>query len=493
MRIFPRWFSGQTALLAAGFTVLIAVSAATAWLLNDVRENYGNVAETLETQYRLVDLQLQLRSAETNQRGFLINSDREFQWRYEQFSGRVEPALQALKDLPNATAAQRRVIEAISPLIAAKLDEMRRIVSLGAAGRTDEASALFQTDRGRTLMTEISTKVEALKRDEEAALKQYTQDARRSEFMLLLVTMIGAVLIVLLAAASVVLVRRSTSDLWKAQQELKEANEGLEDRISERTADLQEANEELQRFAYIVSHDLRSPLVNIMGFTAELEALRDHALAPQQGGEAAPSGAPADADAARQDFDEALGFIKSSIAKMDRLINAILRLSRAGRREFKREQVDLAELFKSISEAVAHQADAAGATITIGKVPTVISDRLALEQIFSNLIDNAIKYLREGIESRISVKSEETSRRVSIKVADNGRGIDSQDRERVFDLFRRAGTQDRPGEGIGLAHVRTLVRRVGGTIKLESTPDEGSIFTVTLPKIWAGANPKGTA
>jgi signal transduction histidine kinase len=493
MRLVPRWLSGQVALLAAGFAVLIIVSAATAWLINDARENYAQITETLETQYRLVDLQLQLRNAETNQRGFLINDDPEFQRRYENFAGRIEPAFQALKDLPNATPAQRRVFEAIAPLVMAKLDEMRRVTALRSAGRVDEAATLFQSNQGRALMSAISAEVEKLKRDEERLLKEYTRDARQSEWMLLIITIIGAILIVLLAAASVALVRRSTSALRDAQRELKDANEGLEDRISERTTDLQEANEELQRFAYIVSHDLRSPLVNIMGFTAELETLRDHALAQQQGGGAASSGAPADADSARQDFDEALGFIKSSIAKMDRLINAILRLSRAGRREFTREQVDLAELFQSIVEAVAHQADAAGATITVGKVPAVISDRLALEQIFSNLIDNAIKYLREDSEGRISVTSEETSRRVSIQIADNGRGIDSQDRERVFDLFRRAGTQDRPGEGIGLAHVRTLVRRVGGTIKLESTPGEGSTFTVTLPKIWAGINPKGAA
>jgi signal transduction histidine kinase len=311
--------------------------------------------------------------------------------------------------------------------------------------------------------------------------------------LLLVVTIAGAVLIIILAATSVWLVRRSTRDMRRAQEELREANESLEDRIAERTADLQEANEEIQRFAYIVSHDLRSPLVNIMGFTAELEALRDQALTPPDPSGAVPTGASVDDAAAKEDFNEALGFIKSSIGKMDRLINAILRLSRAGRREFKRERVDLSELFKSITDAIAHQADEAGATVTIGKLPAVISDRLALEQVFSNLIDNAIKYLRKGVEGRISVTAEDLPRRVSIKVADNGRGIDAQDSERVFDLFRRAGVQDRPGEGIGLAHVRTLVRRVGGTIRLESTPGEGSTFIVTLPKIWAGMNPKGVA
>jgi signal transduction histidine kinase len=491
--VLPRWLSGQAALLGSGFAVLIVVSLATAFLINDARRNHAHVKETLQTQYRLVDLQLQLRNAESSQRGFLLSGDPEFLRRYRDFAGRVEPALQALRDLTETTEAQRRVIETIAPTIAAKLDEMQRAATLRESGQADQALDLFRSNQGRGLMETISTAVEALKREEERLLKEYEGRAHDSELLLLIVSIVGGILIVMLGAASVLLVRRSTSALRQAEQELRETNESLEDRIAERTADLQEANEEIQRFAYIVSHDLRSPLVNIMGFTAELEALRDQALAPpQEAGDVVPTGSTSPEEA-RQDFNEALGFIKSSIAKMDRLINAILRLSRAGRREFKRERVDLAELFKSISEAVAHQAEEAGATISIGRMPVIISDRLALEQVFSNLIDNAIKYLRAGVEGRVTVTAEEIARRVLIHVADNGPRSDTQHRERVFDLFRRAGVQDRPGEGIGLAHVRTLVRRVGGTIKLDSAPGEGSTFTVTLPKVWAGLHPKGPA
>jgi signal transduction histidine kinase len=493
MMVLPRRLSGQVALLATGFAVLIAVSLAVAFLINDARENHAQVRETMEMQYQLINLQFQLRSAESNQRGFVLSGDEEFLRRYKNVAGRVAPALKAVQELPSTTAAQRRVIAAIVPTVNQKLDEMQRTISLRVAGRIEDALSLFKSNQGRVLMEDISAPVEQLKREEEKALQAYTAEAQRSEMLLLVVTIAGAILIVLLAGASVWLVRRSTKDLRQAQEELREANESLEDRISERTADLQEANEEIQRFAYIVSHDLRSPLVNIMGFTAELEALRDQALAPADPSGAVPTGAPSDEDTAKQDFDEALGFIKSSIGRMDRLINAILKLSRAGRREFKRERVDLAELFKSIADAMVHQADEAGATIKIGKLPSVVSDRLALEQVFSNLLDNAIKYLRAGVEGRISVTAEESSRRISITVADNGRGIDSRDSERVFDLFRRAGVQDRPGEGIGLAYVRTLVRRIGGTIKLESTPGEGSTFTVTLPKVWAGINLKDAA
>lgn len=264
--------------------------------------------------------------------------------------------------------------------------------------------------------------------------------------------------------------------------------------LREREAELRDANEEIQRFAYIVSHDLRSPLVNIMGFTTELEALRGDLFGRlQELRDSAQDAARAKDDELGRDFDEAIGFIKASIDKMDRLIGAILQLSREGRREFNPERVDMEALLRSIEASLAHQAEQAEATITVGRLPHVISDRLALEQVFSNLVDNALKYLRRGVPGRIEITGRVSSGSAVYAVRDNGRGIDARDRDRVFDLFRRSGVQDRPGEGIGLAHVRALVRRLGGSITLTSEPGQGSTFTVTLPRRWAGERQRKAA
>ncbi len=254
-----------------------------------------------------------------------------------------------------------------------------------------------------------------------------------------------------------------------------------------REAELQNANEEVQRFAYIVSHDLRSPLVNIMGFTTELEALRTDTFArlDQLRGETAPAADKRQDKQLAEDIDEAIAFIKASIGKMDRLIAAILKLSREGRRDFRPERIDMDALVGTIRASVAHQAEAAGATVAAGPLKPITSDRLAIEQIFSNLVDNAVKYLRPGVPGRIEVACREEGADLVYEVRDNGRGIDGKDWERVFELFRRSGTQDKPGEGIGLAHVRALVRRLGGTIALTSKPGEGSVFSVTLPRRWS--------
>ena len=104
-----------------------------------------------------------------------------------------------------------------------------------------------------------------------------------------------------------------------------------------------------------------------------------------------------------------------------------------------------------------------------------------MEQIFSNLIDNALKYLKPGVPGDIAIRGRTKLGFAIFEIADNGRGIDPKDHQRIFDLFRRAGTQDKPGQGIGLAHVRALVRRLGGTMSVASELNNGSTFTITLP------------
>jgi signal transduction histidine kinase len=337
--------------------------------------------------------------------------------------------------------------------------------------------------------------------EEERLFSLRSASANRSQTLAASMTWIGSSLVVLLALISIWLVRRSARVRDEAEARLRDANLNLEATVDERTADLREANDEIQRFAYIVSHDLRSPLVNIMGFTSELEELGGDIfrrigglarvpadgppLAPTEAGEVELEGADRQL---RDDFSEALGFIKSSIGKMDRLISAILNLTREGRREFEPVKIDMRELIEGVVATMAHQAVEAFAQINVGDLPDITSDRLALEQIFSNLIDNAIKYLWDDVPGEIVVRGRTKLGYAIFEISDNGRGIDPKDHQRIFDLFRRAGTQDKPGQGIGLAHVRALVRRLGGTMSVASELNAGSTFTITLPINWNASN-----
>ena len=185
------------------------------------------------------------------------------------------------------------------------------------------------------------------------------------------------------------------------------------------------ANEEIQRYAYIVSHDLRAPLVNIMGFTSELDAARrDIERFRAEAIAAVPALEKSDAmRAIDTDLGESIDFIRTSTQKMDRLINAILKISREGSRVLTPEPVDMTVLAEDVAKTVAHQLAEAGGTMTVQPLPPVVSDRLALEQVFGNLVGNAVKYLTPGVPPVIVVAAEERGADIEYTVSDNGRGV----------------------------------------------------------------------
>ncbi len=172
---------------------------------------------------------------------------------------------------------------------------------------------------------------------------------------------------------------------------------------------------------------------------------------------------------------------------MDRLINAILSLSRQGRRVLTPELLQMDRIVSEIADSLAVQAEERGATITVEKpLPEIFHDRLAIEQIISNLMENATKYLAIGRPGEIVVRGSVSGSRARFEIEDNGRGVAPDDHERIFELFRRSGQQDQKGEGIGLANVRALAYRLGGTVTVRSDLGSGSTFLVDLPVEFSG-------
>jgi signal transduction histidine kinase len=493
---------GQILLLAAGLVVLTAISAGSVYLVNKARDDARWVVHTVEAENQISFTQLQLRRAESAQRGFLLTLQPNFQPDFEEAASQLAPALTRLGQLVSDNPAQRQVLDQMVALSNQRIEEFRQTIELARTQRLNDAAKIVREDAGREAMNRIYDLAGRMRAEEDRLFELRTTSADRSQTLAASMTGIGSGFVVVLAGISIFLVRRSARARDDAETLLRDNNVNLEATIDERTADLREANNEIQRFAYIVSHDLRSPLVNIMGFTSELEELRgDIFRRIATLGRAPASASPVPLIAGEnepvldgedrqlsQDFTEALGFIKSSIAKMDRLISAILNLTREGRREFEPVRIETRELIEGIVATVAHQAAEAEAQIRIEPLPDIVSDRLALEQIFSNLIDNALKYLKPGVPGDISVRGRTKLGFAIFEIADNGRGIDPKDHQRIFDLFRRAGIQDKPGQGIGLAHVRALVRRLGGTMSVASELHSGSTFTITLPMKWTASS-----
>jgi signal transduction histidine kinase len=494
---------GQILLLAAGFLVLVAISATSVLLVNQAREDNGLVVHTVEVENQLSTLLLQIRRAESSARGYLLTAEPRFLAEHETAIATIIPDMDTLARLTGDNPVQVENNRKLRPPVEARLAEFARAIDFAKRNDIPGGIAMLREAGASDSVRSISEVANAMRAEEDRLFALRTATADRTQRLASSVTVAGSGLVIALAGISIFLVRRSARARDAAEALLRDNNVNLETTIDERTADLREANNEIQRFAYIVSHDLRSPLVNIMGFTSELEELRGDIFRRIAALGRAGSTAPAAPDNAThtaepvlegadkqlsRDFSEALGFIKSSIAKMDRLITAILNLTREGRREFEPVRIDTRELIETIVTTVAHQAAEAAAKIRIEPLPDIVSDRLAMEQIFSNLIDNALKYLKPEVPGLITVRGRTKLGFAIFEVADNGRGIDPRDHQRIFDLFRRAGIQDKPGQGIGLAHVRALVRRLGGTMSVSSELNDGSIFTITLPIRWAISN-----
>lgn len=475
-------FTRRLALLVGlGFVALLVAGVTTVWLQLRNEQSGRWVEHTLDVETRIGEFASANERAETARRGVLLGGGQGFRLRMESAADQAAATLDQLAVLTIDNPVQQRRLAELRRLIVDQRAIQRR--ALARAG-TDWTEAALEADPAVQQMRRMRTIADAMLTDERELLARRNDEQEatlRTFYAILIVT--GA-LFLGVAATTITVLLRYTRALSESQQMLRALNEDLEGMVAVRTSELERANQEIQRFAYIVSHDLRSPLVNVMGFTAELDAARKtvagfldrlEAQAPEQVD-------PTVRTAVVEDLPEAIGFIRSSTQKMDRLINAILRLSREGRRTLAPERIDMNALVGGIIDSIRHRVTEVGATIEAGPLPDIINDRVAIEQILSNLVENAVKYLSPSRPGFIRVTGREERDRVLFEVSDNGRGIDPRDHERIFDLFRRSGTQDQPGEGIGLAHVRALAYRLGGLIEVKSALDQGSTFRLSLPK-----------
>jgi signal transduction histidine kinase len=460
--------------LAVGFVSLLGVVISTGVLMTMNQQQTTWIMHTYQVQREIASIRLTVTE--------LIGV---------RLSNRLHSTKQGTE---KATALQIQLEGSIAELARQTRDNPRQQARLpllmGSAAQIERQAGLDlpgETQFG-TMSDDPGERVAALcatMQDEETRLMEFRY-RRRAEIGNAFFAILGlaGVLLLIVAMLAYTTIKSYTRELAASRQALHDANGGLEAAVQERTAELMRANAEIQRFVYIVSHDLRSPLVNIMGFTAEMDsATRSLQGALQLALDTRPvTVAPNIQTIITEDLPEAIDFIRASAMKMDRLISAILQLSRLGRRKLTPEWLDLAAVVQTVTDTLQLLVNEAMATIEIVRpMPELLCDRVAVEQILANLIENAIKYRDSDRRLHIRVSATRVGDRVMIDVADNGRGIDPRDKDRVFDLFRRSGIQDQPGEGIGLAHVRAIAYRLSGSISLDSTPGAGSTFTLVLP------------
>jgi signal transduction histidine kinase len=243
-------------------------------------------------------------------------------------------------------------------------------------------------------------------------------------------------------------------------------------------------NRELENYLYVASHDLRSPLVNIQGFSARL-------LKQTSGLSEILSGSPDDrktAEATAQlreiitnGIPQTIDFIFKNVLKMDKLISGLLQISRTGRIAMSIQRVDMMGVMKTVVDERAYEIEQSGASIEIREIPPCWGDVHLLNQLFSNIVGNALKYRDRSRPLQITIGAKQYRRRVVYSVTDNGIGIAARHLERIWDVFYRVdwkGTVE--GDGIGLSIVKRIVDKHCGKIRVESTEGVGSTFFIDL-------------
>lgn len=262
-----------------------------------------------------------------------------------------------------------------------------------------------------------------------------------------------------------------TTDKWHAQKERMQLLKALETR-----------NRELQDIVYVASHDLKSPLVNITGFGEELSHHCSHLKNLLTKEKVAIAKEHEIERIINEDIPESLDFITAGTNKINMLINGLLQVSRVGTVKFKIENLNMNQIIKQILESVSFQLREKDISITVDDLPPCMGDLSKTNQVFSNLLENAIKYLDPERKGKIHISGRHEDNYCIYCIADTGIGIAPQHQDKVFEVFHRLNPKDSiDGEGLGLTIVMRILDRQNGRIWLESEPGKGSKFYVSLP------------
>ncbi len=250
----------------------------------------------------------------------------------------------------------------------------------------------------------------------------------------------------------------------RAEVEIQLLNKNLEQRIQQRTAQLESANRELEAFSYSVSHDLRSPLRAIDGFAQILSDDYSH-LFDDEG-------------------KRLVTIIRDSTSRMDELISGLLDLSRSTRTELNFSRIEMASLAVSMYDEVVPEADRKNISFSVHPLPDVMGDAGLMKQVWTNLISNAVKYTSKSKERKIEIDSLQENGFTTYFVKDSGIGFNPEYQSKLFGVFQRLHTkEDFEGSGVGLAIVQRIIQRHGGKIWAEGKENEGATFYFSLPSM----------
>lgn len=412
------------------------------------------VLETLQTTLTFAQ------EIETSQRGFLLTGNQEYLLTYRQTINLLFGELKELEEITRDNPSQQNALQDYRRLANERIQKMEEVLELNSRNGEFDPSLL---EPGRSVKEELLKQANTIRAEEEKLLEERREIVGRARAEL-----IGAVAAVLAVAILLIILlwfisERDAVQIRRAQRELSQANQYLEQRVEERTQQIAEANEELRAFAHTVAHDLRAPLRNVEGFATAL--LED------------------ESERLSEDGKLFAKRITGAVVRMDKLITDLLAYSRLSRSELRLEHVPYGRAVQTVLRDLEAEILQSQAVIDIdGPLPAARANEGVLVQIIANLVSNAVKFVNRGKVPHIRIRGSNERGCACLVIEDNGIGIEPEHQERIFGVFERLhGQEQYPGTGIGLAIVKKGIERMGGQVRVFSQPAQGTRFEISLP------------
>lgn len=469
--------------------LVIVVMTANSFYVVSTLNDLSALEARLFTTNRVINavnrLHVAVLRVESGQRGYMLTDNEDYLTDYTETLSVLTELIDEVEvsafssDIEEQPARISELLE----LTRLKINEMIETVELTKSGANTQALALVNSDRGFKLYKRFETlfrQIDDSERDMQGTHLANLMSLRRDSVNTLIISSATTLLLIITVF---LLLKINTREHEKYQEDLENINEQLESRIEARTQELSmysdelaRSNRELEDFAFVASHDLQEPLRKIRAFGNRLE-----------------SGYADVIDERGKDF---LARMLNAAERMSMLISDLLAFSRVSTRGKDFGDVDLNKALSSVLSDLEIAIDEKSAKVNIDHLPNIRGDRTQIEQLFLNLISNALKFQPEGVTPEVNITCAEPDEAeltgivmsdecdwVKIKVADNGIGFDQSFAEKIFAPFQRLhGRTEYKGTGIGLAVCRRIVERHNGQITAQSVQGEGATFTILVPK-----------
>ncbi len=442
-------------LLALTLTTIISLSS-----MHEFKQRAALVVYTNDVISRIDDISSLTTSAQSAVRGYAITGNDSFLLPYHEALRELPLRLAELDALATGKPALLHDMAVLATLARESLEFGGRVVHTRRVNvDTDAGMALVIGGAGDQIQNQVRAQSHRMIVAEQKLLAEREIAADESALRASWLIALGALIGVLTSGGAFLLLRAENCKRRLADHALVEANNAL----LQRAAQLEATNKELESFSYSVSHDLRIPLRAVSGYARMFE--EDY-------------GDRIDSEGLRL-----LAVIRDNSKRMGELIDDLLAFSRFGRQAMQQERIDMRTLVDTAVRLVRRDEDYPQSRIEIGALPRSVGDPALLQQVWVNLLSNALKYSATRDEPAIRISGVVRPTETVYTIADNGVGFDMQYYRKLFGVFQRLHSADEfPGTGVGLAIAQRIVTRHGGRIWADAIPGQGATFYFALPK-----------